>query len=73
VPAVDLFQPVERGDVRMVQLGEEPRFACEPLETLVVPRKLLRKDFDGDVPLELGVAGAVDDSMPPAPISSRMV
>jgi len=39
--SVVLFEAVECGDVRMVELGEEPGFSLETLEPLFVSRELL--------------------------------
>jgi hypothetical protein len=44
----------------MVQRGQDARFTLEPGEPLGVVCDVVRERFDGDVPLELRIAGAVD-------------
>jgi hypothetical protein len=53
------FKSVNRGDIRMVQRGQELGFAFEPGSTAIVPRKFLGQRLDGDVPPEPAVAGPV--------------
>ena len=58
--AVDLFQPVDRGDVRVVERGEEPRLALETGQPFRVAGEGVGERLDGHVAAEPGVAGAVD-------------
>jgi len=58
--AVRLFDPVDGGDVRVVQRCQKMRFPLEASEPLRVLGEIVGKDFDGDFAPELGVAGAVD-------------
>ncbi len=57
-----LFETIERGDVRVIDLGEESGFSMESFEALFVSCELLGKDFDGDVTSEFGIACSVDFS-----------
>jgi hypothetical protein len=62
---VGLLQPVDRGDVRVVERGEELGLAPEPGETLRIARHLGGKHLEGDVAAELRVLRAVDLAHPP--------
>ena len=62
--AVVLFEPMECGDVRVIDLGEEFGFSLEPRESFLVLHEFLRKDFDGDVASELGVSRPIDLAHP---------
>ena len=44
----------------MVQLREEFRFPLEAIQAFFVSRELFGKNFDRDVPLELGVARSIN-------------
>ena len=44
----------------MVQRRQDLCFTLETREPFIVVGKLIRKDFDGDVPAELSVARAID-------------
>ena len=55
-----LFQPVDRGNVRVIQRGQDLRLATEARLPVRVLRERLRQDFQGDVPLEPRIMGAVD-------------
>ena len=57
---VGLLEPVDRGDVRVVEGGEEVRLALEAAEALGVLRDLGRQHLDRDVAAEVRVGGAVD-------------
>ncbi len=50
-----LFEPVDGGDVRMVESGEHPRLALESNQPIGIPCEDLRQYFDGDVALEFGI------------------
>ena len=62
--AVRLLEPVDRGDVRVVERGEEVRLALEAREALGVLRHLRRQHLDRDVAAEVRVGGAVDLAHP---------
>ena len=47
-------------DVGMVERRQHLRFALEPREPFGIVRRTVRQDLDGDVAIELRVAGAVD-------------
>ncbi len=51
--AVRLLEAVDRGDVGVLQLGQELRLALEAREALRVPGEVLRQDLDRDLALEL--------------------
>ncbi len=53
------FQPVDSGDVRVVQSREDFGFAAEAGHAVGVVGDGIRQDLDGDVPLEFDVPGAV--------------
>lgn len=64
--------PIRRcQDVRMVERGEELRFALEPREALGIQGKGFGEDLDRSVAIQPGVARAIDSPIPPTPISSR--
>ncbi len=53
--AVGFLQPVDGGDVRMVQGGEHFRFALKARQPIGVSRERRRQDLDGDLTLQLRV------------------
>src|SRR5579864_9514343 len=55
-----VFQAINGGNIGMVQRGEDLRFALETSHAVGVRGERLRQDLDGHVPVEIGVAGAVD-------------
>ena len=63
--AVRLVEAVDRGDVRVVERGEQVRLAPEAREALFVPRELGRQHLDRDLAVELGVARAEHFAHPP--------
>ena len=52
------LEPIDRGDIRMVQRSENLGLSLEAGEPLGVSGKLLRQDFDGNVPAKLLVLGS---------------
>ena len=54
------FQAVNTRDARMIQRGEELRFALEPCQPIDVSGDVLRKYRDGDVATEGGVVSLID-------------
>ena len=58
--AVSAFKAVDGRDVRMIQRGEDFRFALEPRQSLAIGRHSVGEDLDGDLSLEIGVGGAID-------------
>ena len=54
------LETVDMRDVRMVERRQHLRFALEPREPFGIGGEQIRQDFDGDVAIELRVAGAVD-------------
>ena len=53
---VGLVQPVDRGDVGVIQRGEDFRFALKPCHSFRVSNEGLRQDLDGNVAIEPCVA-----------------
>ena len=53
------FNPVDRGDVRMIERREDLRFTGKARESLRVRSEELGQDFDCHVAIELGVARAI--------------
>jgi hypothetical protein len=66
-PAVLLLEPVDAGDVRMVELRERLRFALEPLEPAGIRRQILRQRLDRDFTIETRIRREVDDAHPTTP------
>lgn len=58
--AVLLFQPVDGGNVRMVQRREHPRLALEPRHALTILGEGFGQDLERHLPVQLGVGGAID-------------
>ncbi len=67
--AAALFEPVDAGDVRMIERRERLRFALEARQPIGVLRERLRQDLDRDVAIELRVARAID--LPHAAFADR--
>ena len=62
--AARLLEAVDRGDVRVLELGEELRLALEAGEAVGVGGERLGEDLDRDLALQLRVGRAVDDPHP---------
>jgi hypothetical protein len=54
------FEPVDRGNVGMIQPCEHVGFAPKPRQTVMVTGDGRRQNLDGDLTLQLRVGGAVD-------------
>ena len=52
--------PVNRGDVRVVERGEQPRLAVESAQPVGIAAEERGEDLDGDVASELQVSRAID-------------
>ena len=63
---------VERADVRMIQTGNRFGFALETLAQFSTIGKMLWQNFDGDNSVQTGVFGAINLTIPPAPILERI-
>src|SRR5262245_36375395 len=63
---VDFVQAIDRGDVRMVQRGEELRFATKAPESLWIAGEGLGQDLHRDIASELGITSTVDFTHPAA-------
>ena len=57
---VDVLQPVDGADVGMIERREQTRLAGEARAALRIGREVPGQDLDRDVPIEPGVAGAID-------------
>ena len=51
---------VERADVRMIQAGDDLRFALKPLAAVRIVRQMFRQGLDRDGAVQAGVEGAID-------------
>ena len=58
--AVRVLQPVNGGNVGVIQRCEDFRFALEPGQPVSVGRERGRQNLDGDLPLQLRVGRAID-------------
>jgi hypothetical protein len=61
---VGVFQPVDMGDVRVVERRKRLHFARETRQPVGVARKGFRQDFQRDVAIELCVPSAIDLTHP---------
>ena len=68
---VRFFEPVERGDKRVIQRGEEPGLTFEPGDPVFILGELLRKNLDRDFSTQLGVLGPVNFTHSPYPDRSK--
>ena len=59
-----LLEPMQRGDVRVIELRQETGLALEAIQAFSVLCKLFRKDFDGNVSSKFGVTGSINLSHP---------
>ena len=57
--AVRLFEAVDRADVRVIERGEQLRFAREPRQAVRIEREPLGQHLQGDVAIQLRVARAI--------------
>ena len=71
--AIDVLEPVDRANVRMIERGQEAGFAREAGTTLGVCCEVRREDLDGDVAPQLAVVRAIDLAHPPAPSGATIV
>jgi hypothetical protein len=58
--SVALLEAVNRGDVRMVDRGQDLGLALEPGEQLRIGGRLAEQHLDGHLSTQLGVAGTID-------------
>ena len=58
------FKAVNRGDVRMIERGQDLRFALEACEPVDIEGEELGQNLQRDVAIELGVACAIDLAHP---------
>ena len=63
------FQPVNNRDVRMIERREDLSFALQARETFGIGCDRRWQHLDRDVAMEVGVAGAIDLTHPPAPMA----
>jgi hypothetical protein len=57
-----LLEAVNRGDIGVIQRGEERGFALKTGQPPGVTGEEIREDLDGDITLEILIMGAADDS-----------
>jgi hypothetical protein len=57
--AIVLLQSMQRGDVRVIELSQEPRLSLESVHAFLVRRELLGLDLDRHVPTELRVLRSI--------------
>jgi hypothetical protein len=69
--ALGVLQPVDGCNVRMIERGEDFRFALEPRDAFRVSRERLGEDFDGDVAIEPRVARPIHFAHPASPDSGE--
>jgi hypothetical protein len=69
--ALGVLQPVDGRDVRMIERGEDFRFALEPRDAFRVSRERLGEDFDRDVAIEPRVARPIHFAHPARPDSGE--
>ena len=50
----------DRADIRMIERGRGARFALEPFEGFAIRGERGRQEFDGDLPAQARVFGAID-------------
>ena len=55
-----LFEPVDRGDIGVVQRSQDARLASEPCKALGIGSDVLGQDLERDVAVERRVTRAVD-------------
>jgi hypothetical protein len=66
------LEPVNRGDMRVVQRGKHLGFALKAGEAIGIVRYCGGQHLDGDRALQVGISRAVDLAMPPAPIMAAI-
>jgi hypothetical protein len=57
-----VLEAIDLSDVRMIQRGEELRFALEPREPVRIVGEMIRQNLEGDVAQQLRIAGAQHDA-----------
>src|SRR5262249_35276463 len=62
--AAVLFDPVDRGDVRMIQRRQESRLALESRQRIRILRQRRRQRLDRDLPPQAWVGRAIDIAHP---------
>ncbi len=55
-----VLEAVDSGNVQVIQCRECPRFTLEARAAFGVSGGIVRQDFQRDVALQLGIAGAID-------------
>jgi hypothetical protein len=61
---IGLFEPMDRGDVGVIQGRERLGFALEPRDAVGVSREVLGQDLQRNVAIELRIARAIDHAHP---------
>ena len=57
---VRMLHAVDRGDVRVIERGQNLRLSIETHHVVAIVDHVLRHDFEGDIALQSRVAGTVD-------------
>jgi hypothetical protein len=71
VPSVDLFQPVNRRDVGMIERRKRPRLLREARRPVAVRDERVEHELEGDLAIEPGVPGEVHG--PHAPFAEQAI
>src|SRR5215510_14575848 len=66
---IGFLEPINRGDVRMIQRGEELRLALEPRQKIRIEREGCRQDFQRDISIESGVTSSIHLTHAAAPMA----
>ena len=66
----DFFEPVDRGDVRMIQRRERLRLAFEPRQAFGVRGERVRQDLDRDLATSVVSVARYTCPIPPSPIGA---
>jgi hypothetical protein len=53
------FDPVNRGDIRVIQRAEDLRFTAESRETIWIGRECLRQNLERDLATQPEIPGAI--------------
>jgi hypothetical protein len=70
--APGIFQSVDRGDIGMIEGGEDLGFALETRHAFGITGKGFWQNLDSYITAKLGITGTVNLPIPPAPIAERI-
>src|SRR5207244_4489266 len=60
LPPADDFQPMDCGDIRMIQRCQQPRFTLEARDPIRIARECFGQDLDRYTSAQLRIGGLVD-------------